>query len=57
MPDNFFDGIDLIVPVPLHRSKLRRRGYNQALEIARGVSAVTGCRLPSHLCRPAPTGR
>jgi ComF family protein len=24
-------GVDLIVPVPLHRSRLRRRGFNQAL--------------------------
>ncbi len=29
---------DLIVPVPLHRSRLRERGYNQALEIARTVA-------------------
>jgi len=26
---------DLILPVPLHRSRLRERGFNQALEIAR----------------------
>jgi ComF family protein len=25
----------LILPVPLHRARLRRRGYNQALELAR----------------------
>ena len=29
---------DLIAPVPLHRSRLRRRGFNQALEIARPVA-------------------
>lgn len=29
---------DLIVPVPLHASRLRRRGYNQALEIARAIA-------------------
>lgn len=45
LPDNFFDGIDMIVPVPLHRSKLRRRGYNQAMEIARGISEVTGIEV------------
>jgi ComF family protein len=27
-----------IVPVPLHRSRLRRRGYNQALELARPLA-------------------
>jgi ComF family protein len=29
---------DLIVPVPLHTSRLRERGYNQALELARPVA-------------------
>jgi ComF family protein len=32
-----FAGIDLVVPVPLHRSKRRERGYNQAEAIARGI--------------------
>ncbi|HLI19395.1 MAG TPA: ComF family protein [Rhodanobacteraceae bacterium] len=27
-----------IVPVPLHRSRLRRRGYNQALELAKPLA-------------------
>jgi len=31
---------DLIVPVPLHLRRLRRRGYNQALLLARGVAAA-----------------
>lgn len=38
----FFEGIDVIVPVPLHKKKQRIRGYNQSEWIARGVSAVTG---------------
>lgn len=29
---------DAIVPVPLHPSRLRQRGYNQSLEIARVVA-------------------
>ena len=29
---------DAIVPVPLHRSRLRSRGFNQAVEIARPVA-------------------
>ena len=43
-PSGFFDGIDGIVPVPLAKKRLRQRGYNQSMEIAKGVSAVT--RLP-----------
>lgn len=38
----FFDGMDMIVPVPMHWLKKARRGYNQAEEIARGVSSETG---------------
>jgi len=29
---------DRIIPVPLHRARLRQRGYNQALEIARPIA-------------------
>ena len=32
------DHFDAVVPVPLHRSRLRRRGFNQAELLARGVS-------------------
>jgi ComF family protein len=42
---------DLIVPVPLHPSRLRERGFNQSLELARTVAdelrlpiAQRGCR-------------
>ena len=35
----------LIVPVPLHRGRLRRRGYNQALELARPLAAALGAPL------------
>ena len=31
---------DVIVPVPLHRRKLRKRGYNQSEYIAAGLSAT-----------------
>jgi ComF family protein len=39
---------DLIVPVPLHGSRLRSRGYNQALEIARVVARGLGLPLDAH---------
>lgn len=35
---SFFDGIDLIVPIPLSRKKKRQRGYNQSDWIAWGIS-------------------
>ncbi len=34
---------DLIVPVPLHRRKLARRGYNQADAFAEGLAAALPC--------------
>lgn len=37
-----WDGVDVIIPVPLHRKRLRQRGYNQSEYIARGLSEVTG---------------
>lgn len=40
----FFDDVDLIVPVPLAKKRQRAMGYNQSMEIARGVSEIT--RLP-----------
>lgn len=39
---SFFDGIDLIVPIPLSRKKERQRGYNQSDWIAWGISEATG---------------
>ncbi len=32
--------IDLIVPVPLHRSRMHERGYNQSLLIAQGMGKM-----------------
>jgi len=32
------DRFDAVVPVPLHRSRLRKRGFNQAELLARGVA-------------------
>jgi ComF family protein len=37
------------VPVPLHRSRLRRRGYNQVLELAGSLARHLGVRV----CRDA----
>ncbi|GAA0691940.1 ComF family protein [Dyella marensis] len=46
----------LIVPVPLHRSRLRQRGYNQALELARPLAAMLGLALgPDVLVRTRDT--
>lgn len=45
----FFQGIDVIIPVPLHKKKQRLRGYNQSEWIARGIAAVTGIPIDMEL--------
>ncbi len=33
---------ELLIPIPLHRRRLRQRGYNQALELAKSLSRKLG---------------
>lgn len=50
--ETFFDGIDVIVPVPLHPRRLRERGYNQSEYIAKGISELTGIPIDTtHVTR------
>jgi ComF family protein len=42
--------VDLVVPVPLHDLRLRERGYNQSMEIARSIAAKVGAPLHSDVC-------
>lgn len=40
---------DIIVPVPIHQSKYRDRGYNQAEILAKGIGAKLGIPVLPHL--------
>jgi ComF family protein len=42
LSSGFLEGIDIIVPVPLHPSKQRQRGFNQSEMISDGISEVSG---------------
>lgn len=42
-------GIDLIVPVPLHWRRRRKRGYNQAEIVARYLGELTGIPIDTRL--------
>jgi ComF family protein len=44
-----FADCDVLVPVPLHRKKLRKRGYNQSERIAAGVSSILGIPVRSDI--------
>ncbi len=48
VPDHSIDGI---VPVPLHSTKLRERGYNQSEYIARGIRDATGIPVYTSLLK------
>ena len=39
---DFFENVAGIIPVPLSRQRMAKRGYNQSELLARGVSAITG---------------
>ena len=41
--------IDFIVPVPVHRRRLRHRGYNQVHNYAQEISRAIGCRYVHNL--------
>ena len=41
-----------LVPVPLHRGRLRRRGYDQALELARPLATRAGSAAARRAAAP-----
>jgi ComF family protein len=41
---------DLLIPMPLHALRLRERGFNQALEIARPLASKLGLSLAAQCC-------
>lgn len=48
--------VDIIVPIPLHRSRLLERGYNQSEKLAAGVASVLGAPVDAQLLvRDRPT--
>lgn len=47
----FFEDIDLLLPVPLTHEREKERGYNQSMEIARGIHAATGIPISEKTIR------
>ena len=37
---HFFDGIDVIIPLPISKKRQQWRGYNQSEEIAKGIRNI-----------------
>lgn len=49
MADNFFDGIDVVLYVPMFFLKKIKRGYNQSEYIAQGISQATNIPIGHNL--------
>lgn len=47
--------IRTIVPVPLHKNRLRERGFNQSLLLAKGLAALSGIPVKPFLTRTRET--
>lgn len=49
---DFFDNIDYLVPIPLHKRRLRERGFNQSEYICKGLHEITKIAIDTeHLVR------
>ena len=42
---------DFLLPVPLHASRLRKRGFNQSVLLARAISGSSGVPMLLHACQ------
>lgn len=51
MKSGLFEDIDALVPVPLAKKREHERGYNQSLELAKGVSEVTQLPIANQVVR------
>ena len=47
--DNYRD-FDMIIPVPLHKKRLRKRGFNQADILGEKIAALTGISFEPDIC-------
>lgn len=39
-----FSAVDYVVPVPLHKKRIKERGYNQSAHFAEGIAKALGCQ-------------
>lgn len=46
---NTLKNIDAIIPVPLHRKRERRRGYNQSTHFGKGLSDILNTKVEENL--------
>ena len=51
LSSGFFDGVDVMVPVPLSSKRMRQRGYNQSECLAEGIRQLTAIPIVKALRR------
>ena len=49
MDSPLFSSVDLVIPVPLHRIKQKKRGYNQSEQFAMGISQSMKIKMDTKL--------
>lgn len=47
--DNALDDIDIVIPVPLHKKRLKKRGYNQVSGFAKRIADHLNAQYMEHL--------
>jgi len=47
----FFEDVDAIIPMPITRRRQWQRGYNQSMEIARGISRISSLPIYNNVVR------
>lgn len=48
---DFFERTDIIVPVPMHKKRKEKRGFNQAEELAKDFAEIIGCHYSDVVVR------
>lgn len=54
-PEGLLRADAVLVPVPLHPARARKRGFNQSERLARALARRTGCRVVDCLRRDGPS--
>ena len=51
LPRELWKDVDVIIPVPLHWKKQRKRGYNQSAVFGEGIAEAMGINCPKNVLR------
>jgi len=49
LSSQYYKGIDYLIPVPLHRKRIRTRGFNQSEALCKGLSETLGIPVKSDI--------